>query len=896
MKADNKKNLLNNEIENHSSPASKEYKIGELLVKEKYIKPQGLDQALEVQKQRRRFQDLPLGKVLVELGFLTESNLEELIQHPVLRKRIGALAVEKKLVTEEQLITCLQNRKESQLVGRTMVEEGLITADDLNFLLKEQLNSQKLGELAIKLNFISDKDLQEALRMKKSPPRIGEILVEMGLINQMDFQYVLNKHNKNQGIGEILLNRGFINEEQLVIAEYEARIGTESLSECLIRKKFISKEQYQFALSMRYNIPFNYLESFEYSDRDKQALTKVISQKYAETKMIIPVAIIGNRLTIGLFDPEKQMHAVFELQNMHKQYRLSCILITRQKYAELFEALYNIKLKGSDKSDESVMEFQDDDDFMELDFKEEMMDVEPEGGLYRKDDIEAEEIVSFIIKYGIIHNASDIHIEQDRTGAKLRYRIDGVLRETNIKWLKSKLKEKAGAVVSRIKVMSKLDISEKRLPQDGVFRMNYYDKEEAKKFDLDFRVATCRAISGENVTIRILDARKARIGLENLNHSPHVLDPFKTLLKSSAGMILVSGPTGSGKTSTLYAALQFVHNPGIKIITAEDPIEYNFPGIMQTQVNHKINLNFARLLRSFLRFDPDVILIGEVRDKETAHIGFEAAQTGHLLLSTIHTNDAVSAIPRLLDLEVDYGQLASSLMCVLAQRLVRRICPSCSEVYIPDESEWGHLFRKYPGHLQFYKGKGCEACDYSGYKGRTLISEILVVDSDIANSMNKGNKEDDIKRIALECGMKTMVEDGLMKLRQTSLSEILRVVPYEMIKSFRSRQQFQEDADSLKDQLSGEGVTMQEEEISARYTISNPETERATIELMKSKYDSLSANGRNKSESVDSGLFKEFIVSSFHDIQMQYNCRSIVFQIDKNRDRETVDIWAVPNL
>jgi len=252
-------------------------------------------------------------------------------------------------------------------------------------------------------------------------------------------------------------------------------------------------------------------------------------------------------------------------------------------------------------------------------------------------------------------------------------------------------------------------------------------------------------------------------------------------------MLLVSGPTGSGKTSTLYGALKYIYNPGIKIITAEDPIEYSFPDIMQTQVNQKINLTFSKLLRSFLRFDPDVILVGEIRDGETASIGFDAALTGHLLLSTVHTNDSVSAITRLVDLGIDYNQMASSLMGVLAQRLVRTACPVCKKKYEPKKEEWSVLFTKYPEHLTFYKGDGCSECKFSGYKGRTVISELFSVTREIAMALNRGDGEKDIKRLALAGGMKTMIDDGIQKLKDTTLEELIRVVPHEMITEYKSR-------------------------------------------------------------------------------------------------------------
>jgi len=469
---------------------------------------------------------------------------------------------------------------------------------------------------------------------------------------------------------------------------------------------------------------------------------------------------------------------------------ISCILITEEKFGELFEMLYSKKLGGVDIIDEEESEGSGSEevDFMQIELDEDMATADEDIAVYDAKDIEVVEIVNFIIKYGINQGASDIHIEQDREGVKLRFRIDGLLKKVKIGWLEKKLQEKAGAIISRIKVISNLDIAERRIPQDGVFRINYFDKATKQKTDLDFRVATCKAIAGENIVIRILDPRKANVGLGNLNHSPHVLEPFKRLLKSSAGMILVTGPTGSGKSSTLYGALKYVYNPEIKIITAEDPIEYSFPGIMQTQVNQKIDLAFAKLLRSFLRLDPDVIFVGEIRDEETAKIRFDAAQTGHLVLSTLHTNDSISSISRLIDLKVEIAQIGSCLMCVLAQRLVRKICPSCKREYVPKEDDWGLLFDEYPSHLKFYKGKGCETCGFSGYTGRTLLSEIFVLDKEITKFLPKGADVYDIKEKVIEKGMKTLLDDGLSKLGDTTLSEIFKAVPHDMIQMFRNKE------------------------------------------------------------------------------------------------------------
>jgi type IV pilus assembly protein PilB len=442
--------------------------------------------------------------------------------------------------------------------------------------------------------------------------------------------------------------------------------------------------------------------------------------------------------------------------------------------------------------------------------------------------------------------------------------------------------------------MSNLDISEKRLPQGGVFRINFYERGKANRIEIDCRATTCRAIVGENVTIRILDPRQAQLGLEELNHSHHVLEPLKMFLKSSTGMILVTGPTGSGRSSTLYGAMRYLYDPGIKIITAEDPIEFSFPGIMQTQIQPKINLTFSRLLRSFLRLDPDVILVGELRDEETAKIAFDAAQTGHVILSTLHTNDSISSVSRLLDLSIDYSQMASSLRCVLAQRLVRRICTSCVQEQAPGEDEWGLLFRKYPTHLRFYKGQGCESCNFTGYKGRTVLSEVFIVDGQIARAMNRGLDEDGLRKLALEGGMKSMLEDGLLKLQETTLSEITRVIPHAMTKAFRLRNHAQQAADFPIDVDKRHAASQKREDSApSSFDILDPRADGALINRMLERYQGLLAMNSGNSSTVDAAHFNEFITSNYDQICEKYGCRRVTFSIANNQGK--VEILAIPN-
>lgn len=858
-------------------------RIGDLLVKEGFVKQEDIQRALTIQKEEAELAKYPLGQILVRMGAIQEEDLQGLLNHPELKRDLGSLAIEKGYITRTQLAEALRKQTPGQPLGDLLVKEGYLSPEQLQDLQKEQMNSKRLGELAVQKNLIDEKTLQHALKIQKSPRVLGEILCDLELVSPLDLYYVLNKYKKQFKLGEILIRLGYIDKETLNQALREQRHSSESLGEILVRKQLITNEQLQEALSRQCNIPFRNLRGFAYSEEDKKVLSGIISRKYAEKNLMIPISLIGKDLTLAIVRPEN-IHTARELKGLYSNLNIKCVLITEEKFSELFEVLYSAKLgRFQTKVDQEEQEEEESPkgiDFMQIELDEDMDSDADEGPVYDAQDIEAEELVNFIIKYGISNGASDIHIEQDREGAKLRYRIDGVLQDVNISWLKKKLQEKAGSIISRIKIISNLDIAERRLPQDGVFRINYYDKARGQKYDLDFRVATCRAIAGENVTIRILDSRKANVGLESLNHSPHVLEPFKRFLKSSAGMILVSGPTGSGKSSTLYAALKYIYDPGIKIITAEDPIEYSFPGIMQTQVNPKIDLTFSRLLRSFLRLDPDVILVGEIRDEETAKIGFDAAQTGHLLLSTVHTNDSVSAVPRLMDLNVERAQIAASLSCVLAQRLVRRICPSCIMEIVPDEKEWAIIFDEYPSHLQFYKGKGCEACGYTGYQGRTLLSEIFVVDKDIASALSKGAEVDDIKVIAMEKGMLTMLDDGLMKLRLTTLSEIIRVVPHDMIQTFRMRERQRR---------------MREEELpegAQQFMLTDVRAQSDVINGIYDAYEKLISTNGGKGRRVDRPIFVEFIKESFEKICREHNCSKVSFILEKNHDG--VEISALP--
>ncbi|MEO1923653.1 MAG: ATPase, T2SS/T4P/T4SS family, partial [Nautiliaceae bacterium] len=378
-----------------------------------------------------------------------------------------------------------------------------------------------------------------------------------------------------------------------------------------------------------------------------------------------------------------------------------------------------------------------------------------------------EELLDLILKTAIQKRATDVHIEPLRYNITIRARIDGVLKE-----LFSFDKDIYYPLVSKIKLLADMNISEKRKPQDGRFTRNY------NNHIYDFRVSTIPSLHGETVVIRILDQQKILLRLTELGMSEYNLKRFETLIHSPYGIVFVTGPTGSGKTTTLYAALNEVKGVDKKIITIEDPVEYELPLIQQIPINEKIGITFASTLRSVLRQDPDVIMIGEVRDKDTLDASIQASLTGHLVLATLHTNDAASTITRMVQMGAETYLVADSLIGVVAQRLIRRICPYCKTTYNPSKEELELIKPFLKEKIVFYKGSGCKECDFTGYLGREMISEVLLINEKISHLIALGKDKQEIVKVAKEYGFVTLVEDGVQKLKKgiTTLEEILRVV------------------------------------------------------------------------------------------------------------------------
>jgi type IV pilus assembly protein PilB len=558
---------------------------------------------------------------------------------------------------------------------------------------------------------------------------------------------------------QILIDGNLITQEQLDRAMEIQKSNGGQLRQVLIDEGYITQQQLMVSLSEHLGIPPIDISKLKISEE----VASLISKQVCRSCLVVPISKMGNTLTVAMADPLN----VFTLDDlrlmtgMEIQPVISNPEDVEEKLSELFSSTKGLgdilQAKAEVQADAEIVEEKSED---EIDIDEL---IEQTG------DTSIIQIVNVILVQAVQEAASDIHIEPFEKEISLRYRIDGVLYERT-----PPPKHMNSAIVSRIKIMSNLDIAERRLPQDGRFRIRLAGKE------IDFRVSILPTAFGEKVVMRILDKTSLDLRLESLGFSGEALDRFRNAINAPYGMILVTGPTGSGKTTTLYASLLEISRPEVNIITVEDPIEYQLKGINQVQVNQEIGLTFAAGLRSMLRQDPDIVMVGEIRDLETADIAVKAALTGHLVLSTLHTNDASGAIARLNDMGIVPFLISSSLILVQAQRLVRRICPNCKEEVTHDRRtlERAQLFVGPDGNVPtLYKGAGCVKCNGSGYSGRQSVLEVLHVTENVRVHIIKESSATLIKEEAMRSRMKTLRMDALDKALAgtTTLEEVLRV-------------------------------------------------------------------------------------------------------------------------
>ncbi len=557
-------------------------------------------------------------------------------------------------------------------------------------------------------------------------------------------------------LSRILLDGGIITEKQLKEALQEQKKKGGSLSRIIYKKGFAAEKVLMTCLSEQLNIPPINLSKFKISEDVIETISKTIAKKYS----IIPISKIGKTLTIAMVDP-LNVFATDDLKSA-TGYEIDPVIATEKDILNAIDQYYQVSFDM-----EAILK--------DIDIKdpaEKKDEVDLEKLLKETEEAPVVKIVNVVLAQAIKEKASDIHIEPEDKALRIRYRIDGVLYERL-----SPPKKLQAAIISRIKIMSSLDIAERRLPQDGRMRIVLNNKE------IDFRVSILPIIFGEKVVLRILDKSSLTLDLGKLGFGEKELEIFTESISKPHGMILLTGPTGSGKTTTLYSALSKINSPTKNIITVEDPVEYQLKGINQVQARPDIGLTFAGGLRSMLRQDPDVIMVGEIRDLETADIAIKSALTGHLVFSTLHTNDAPGAITRLIDMGIEPFLLSSSIIMAAAQRLMRKICEKCKEeISLPEKSKenFARILQQ-PiskiSDLTIHEGKGCELCNNTGYKGRVAVVEILKIDDNIKELIVNKATAGEIKETAVKSGMKTLQKSGieLIKNGTTTIEEVLRV-------------------------------------------------------------------------------------------------------------------------
>ena len=559
-------------------------------------------------------------------------------------------------------------------------------------------------------------------------------------------------------IGQLLLQKGLITAEGLERALLEQEYSKEHLGDILIKIGLINEDLFYKTLSEKTGVEYVKLRDVKIDP----AVIEKIPAKFACHYELIPIDASENLITVAMANP-LDIHTVDDIRLLLRK-EIKTVLSSKKDIDEAIKKYYGV---GAETIEKIAPELSQGERIVSVQ-SQEMQDLGEAA-----EDASIIKFVNQIMLEAYRERATDVHIEPYEGQLIVRYRIDGVLHETKVP---PTIKNFQAAIISRIKIMANLDIAERRLPQDGRIKIKIGDDE------VDLRVSILPTPFGESVVIRVLSTN-VLFGLERLGLLKKDLDILERLIKLPHGIIFVTGPTGSGKTTTLYAALSKINTKDKKIITIEDPIEYQLNGITQIQVQPKINLTFANALRSMLRHYPDVIMVGEVRDYETAEITIRVALTGHLVFSTIHTNDAAGGVTRLIDMGVEPFLVSSAVECFIAQRLVRVICKNCKRESRPDKEVLKELgvSNLDLSKVKIYEGKGCEACRFTGYKGRTAIYEILVMSDQIRELVLKRASSDQIKKKALSLGMRTLRQDGWEKITMgiTTPSEVIRVTQQE---------------------------------------------------------------------------------------------------------------------
>ncbi|MFP7444111.1 ATPase, T2SS/T4P/T4SS family [Bacillus infantis] len=549
--------------------------------------------------------------------------------------------------------------------------------------------------------------------MKQTRKRLGDLLVESGLITKEQLQLALAEKHRDQRLGDALLQRGYITEQQL-IEVLEFQLGIPHVS--LFRYPFDTK------------------------------LFSIVSKDMAKRNLILPLKKDGEKLYVAMADP-MDFYTIDDLR-LSTGFHIEAAIATKDDIIRAINKYYDM--------DEGFEELLDAGQGSREIQEEKIVD----------EDSPIVRLVNQIMANAAAVKASDVHIDPQETKVAIRYRIDGVLRTERVL-----PKHMQSVLTARIKIMANLDITEHRVPQDGRIKMNL------DFHPIDLRISTLPTVYGEKIVMRLLDLGSALNDLNKLGFNKVNLNRFTDMIEKPTGIVLITGPTGSGKSSTLYAALNRLHSEEVNIITVEDPVEYQLEGINQIQVNSNVGMTFAMGLRAILRQDPNVIMVGEIRDKETAEVAIRASLTGHLVLSTLHTNDSLGSITRLLDMGIEPFLVASSLSGIVAQRLVRKVCRDCAETQEPTKREI-EIFAKRGMKIEaIVRGRGCASCNMTGYKGRIAIHEVLVINDSMRRVIMNGESFSRLRELALKNKTIFLIDDGLLKVKQgiTTTEEVLRV-------------------------------------------------------------------------------------------------------------------------
>ena len=561
-------------------------------------------------------------------------------------------------------------------------------------------------------------------------------------------------------LGEILTETGYVTKQNIQTAIALQKKEKKPLGQILVEKGYVTWQDIAQALSQQYDLP--YMETVSELEFSSELLS-LIGKQNCEKWRIMPYEKEDNKIKV-LTDEVSDINNILRTIKFMTNLEPSFIIVPKPQLDSLLKEYFGSNIQVAEELKKSLEADDQDEnvfDVSDLSVQSEEKTAENSGPIIK--------LVNQIILQAIEQDVSDIHIEPYEKLVRVRYRVDGMLRK--IAEYPAKMHH---SVISRIKILSDLDIAERRLPQDGKF----YLKNRGEQYD--FRVSTMPTVNGEKVVLRLLKVSNSNKRLTDLGFSDYNYSRLEYLLKFPYGIILVTGPTGSGKSTTLVGIINHLKNVSQNIVTVEDPVEYSISGVNQCQTHVEIGLNFARFLRAILRQDPDIIMVGEIRDKETAQLAIEASMTGHLVLSTLHTNTASAAVSRLLNLGIEPDLLGVSLLGVMGQRLVRTICPECKKKQPLQNKEFREMAKLLlPNQEEYYEytGSGCQSCRKTGYKGRTGIHEVLIVDKKIRQLMNEGAPESQIEAIARKSGMRTMFEDGILKSinGETTIDEIKRV-------------------------------------------------------------------------------------------------------------------------